>query len=177
MVEGSDVDRFEAIWREHYSAVTAYALRRVGNAHDAEDIAESTLLVAWRARDPLPAEGELRLWLLGLAHQRCSNHLRRRGSVIRALQSVAFHLEAEGRLGSSSPSGDDELFARCFARLRPKQQEVLRLVYCDGLSHADAARLLGCSANAFDARLCRARAALRRHLEKARRAGASKPSP
>jgi DNA-directed RNA polymerase specialized sigma24 family protein len=45
--------------------------------------------------------------------------------------------------------------------LRPAEQEALRLVLWDGLTHADAAAVLRCSANAFELRYRWARNAVR----------------
>ena len=64
--------------------------------------------------------------------------------------------------------------ARAIDRLLPGDREALRLVEWDGLSHAQAAQVLGCSANAVAARLHRARARLRTDLAAGPR---SSPSP
>ena len=48
----------------HYSAIAAYARRRL-DAHDADDLVAETFLVAWRRLDEI-AEDELP-WLIGVA--------------------------------------------------------------------------------------------------------------
>jgi RNA polymerase sigma factor (sigma-70 family) len=49
-------------------------------------------------------------------------------------------------------------------RLRPADREALQLVAWDGLSHAEAAQVLGCSVNAVALRIHKARARLRESL-------------
>ena len=49
-------------------------------------------------------------------------------------------------------------------RLSGREREALQLVLWDELSHADAAQVLGCSANAVAIRVHRAKARLRREL-------------
>ena len=50
------------------------------------------------------------------------------------------------------------------ATLRPADREALQLVLWDALNHAEAAAVVGCSANAFEIRYRRARAAVRDQL-------------
>jgi RNA polymerase sigma factor (sigma-70 family) len=50
------------------------------------------------------------------------------------------------------------------ARLRPVEREAIALVHWEQLSHAEAAQVLGCSANAVAIRVHRARARLRQAL-------------
>jgi RNA polymerase sigma-70 factor (ECF subfamily) len=49
-------------------------------------------------------------------------------------------------------------------KLRPADREVVQLVMWEGLSHAEAGRVLGCSANAVALRLHKARQRLRAEL-------------
>jgi RNA polymerase sigma-70 factor (ECF subfamily) len=49
-------------------------------------------------------------------------------------------------------------------KLKPADREVLQLVTWDGLSHAEAAEVLGCTSNAVALRLHKARSRLRRIL-------------
>jgi DNA-directed RNA polymerase specialized sigma24 family protein len=48
--------------------------------------------------------------------------------------------------------------------LRPPDREVILLVYWDGLSHIEAASVLGCSANAVALRIKKAKARLETKL-------------
>ena len=48
-----DRARFEAMFRQHYDAVTRYAVRRLGRTVSA-DIVSETFLVAWRRFDYVP---------------------------------------------------------------------------------------------------------------------------
>ena len=66
---------------------------------------------------------------------------------------------------ASDASPDDRLaLADAFARLSEDDRETLLLVGWDGLTPQQAAEVLGCTANAFAARLSRARRRLSTHL-------------
>jgi RNA polymerase sigma-70 factor (ECF subfamily) len=66
--------------------------------------------------------------------------------------------------------------ARAFSQLSDSQREVLRLVAWEGLSAADAAKVLGCSSAAFRVRLHRARSELAKRLGEAGHEGDEAPS-
>ena len=66
--------RFRRAYDEHVRAVAAFALRRVLEPADAEDIVAETFLVAWRRFGEAPAD--LRPWLFGVARHVLHHHYR-----------------------------------------------------------------------------------------------------
>lgn len=163
-----DARRLEAAFDRHYRTVLGYALRRVRNVDDAQDIAEATFTTAWRRIDRLPDEPATVGWLLDIARRHVSNHWRSHQRVARRLRAVlakAPRAEVEDDYRSAEEGGSQPLLLRSFRQLSPGHQEVLRLIYWDELGHGEAAAALGCTRNAFDNRLSRAHAALRRLLD------------
>jgi len=144
--------RFDAAFASHSRAVFAYALRRVSTEADAEDVVAETFAVAWRRVDRLPDPGLDRSWLLAIARRIVANH--RRGAARRFRLALRIRAEAP----RTSTQFDVETPAlEALARLRPDDQELLRLLAWDGLSQAEAGVVLGVSANAIAIRLHRAR--------------------
>jgi RNA polymerase sigma factor (sigma-70 family) len=153
--------RFEALFREHYPAVRAYALRR--SAPDsAQDAVAETFLVAWRRLDSVP-EDPLP-WLYGVARRVLANQ-RRSDNRRRALGE---RLAAERAPGGADPAerlAEVDAVAGALARLRPDDREALMLSAWEGLDNAGAARASGCSRAAFAVRLHRARGRLAQALD------------
>lgn len=161
---GIEDSAFDELYRLHYGRVSAYALRRVGRA-TAEDVVAETFLIAWRRRqelvgDPLP-------WLLGVARRVLANQVR----ASRRSDAVA---ERATRLAVIPDQAPDESSALvdapiglALASLRARDQEALVLTAWDGLSPAQAARVLGCSAATFRVRLHRAKKRLVQALAEA----------
>jgi RNA polymerase sigma-70 factor (ECF subfamily) len=156
--EATDTDRLEAIFREHYEAVLAYARRRAP-AQVADDVAAETFAIAWRKagqipREPLP-------WLLGVARRVLSTHRRstqRRSRLRDRLSQTAEPITpidvSDSRLGEA------------LSQLSERDQEALLLVAWEGLAPREAAAVVGLTQTGFSVRLHRARRRLRAALER-----------
>lgn len=171
-------DRFRALYFEHYASIYAYVHRRLAGAQaDVHDVVAEVFAVLWRRLDELPAPPEDRLWLYGVA-RRCSLRARRSG-LRRWRLRERLSDEARARETLNGHAGDSRtvLVRAAIQRLRPADREVLRLVLWEGLTHAEAASVLGCSANAVALRLHRARTRLRAELEALSLESVSDPEP
>ena len=166
-------DRFEALYQSSYQEIFAFVLRRMDAGQDAvADVVAEVFVVALRRRDAIPESPQDRLWLYGVA-RRVLLEQRRRSARRMRLHS---QLRAQAALRGPNASPADPLQLRlreAVERLRPTDREALRLVAWDGLSHAEAAEVLGCSVNAVALRIYRAKARLRDDLSSLR----SPPSP
>jgi RNA polymerase sigma factor (sigma-70 family) len=158
----SDRDRFEELWRRHYGAVFAYALRRLGDEHAADDVVADTFLVGWRRRDSIPESA--RPWLLGVARKQLAN--RRRGDRRRAALTARL-AESTEPPNMGAPSVPNAALAAAFNALSPSDREVLGLIAWDELKPREAAAVLGVAPALFSVRLHRARRRLGRLLSAA----------
>jgi RNA polymerase sigma-70 factor (ECF subfamily) len=154
-------DRFEELFREHYPAVRAYALRRTSR-DAAQDVVAETFLVVWRRLDEVPADALP--WLYGVARRVLANQ--RRGAQRGAALTERIAGATSGAAGDDpgERAGDAELIRLALGRLPEPSREALMLVAWHGLSGARAARAAGCSRAAFAVRLHRARARLAAEL-------------
>ena len=158
---------FRSLYDRHYDAIHSYFLRRSGTS-SAQDLTAEVFLVAWRRIADVPHGEDTLLWLYGVAAN-VAAHQRR---------SMARGARLETRLRSVRANGSDEpepLVVRraeydrvlaATARLRPADQEVLRLAAWEELPHDQISRLLGCSVAAVDQRLHRAKKRLAKEFHK-----------
>lgn len=158
-------ERFSTLYELHYKSVSGYVHRRLaGEESEAPDVIAVVFAVAWRRLDEIPPAPEDRLWLYGVARHAVVRHHRTSWRRRR----LAARLAAEPMTPGPHHESPNPMAARVRAaigRLRPGDQEVLRLVLWDGLTHAEAAHVLGCSENAVGLRLRRAKTRVRRQLE------------
>jgi RNA polymerase sigma-70 factor (ECF subfamily) len=157
-----DGERFHELWQRHYGDVFAYALRRLGDEHAAEDVVADTFLVAWRRRDSVP--NPTRPWLFGVARKQLAN--RCRGDQRRAALTAKVAGSVERRIGEPVGCSTTAL-AAAFNALSPSDREVLALVAWDELKPREAAAVLDVTPALFSVRLHRARRRLRERLEAA----------
>jgi RNA polymerase sigma-70 factor (ECF subfamily) len=155
-------DRLEDLFETHHRALLAYAGRRLPTLTDAEDAVAEVFLVAWRRLDDVP-DGDAALpWLYGVARRTIANQ--RRGHFRRSRLRNRLEQTAD-RPTIPAPTGSEPALA-ALDRLSASDQEILRLVAWEGLSHAEIAAVLGISVNAVAIRLHRARARFEQALVK-----------
>lgn len=157
--------QLEALYRDSYQAIFAYVLRRTGaDRETVADLTAEVFVVALRRPGAVPPPPEDLLWLFGVARRVVLDHQRRRGRMMRLLSRVQSQLPAGDDPDDSEPSRARVQAA--MARLPEADREVLQLVFWDGLSHAEAGQVLGCTANAVALRLHKARGRLRQILSR-----------
>lgn len=163
----SEEERFRSVFELRYPAVHSYVLRRLGpSSNDVVDVTAQVFAVAWRRRSHLPKSPEDLPWLYGVARRIVSRH--RRGTQRR--QRLENRLVSEAGIQedpTTSPSPEVLRVRAAIDRLRAKDQEILRLVLWEDLTHAQVGVVLGCSTNAVALRLHKARNQLGVELEKA----------
>lgn len=131
---------FQTVLDEHAAPVMGILRGAVGR-EAAEDCFQETFLAALRAYPQLQDAGNLRGWLLTIAHRKAIDHHRARG---RRPLPVAEVPEQAVEMG---PEPDERLWAAVGA-LPPKQRAAVSLRYGSDLPHAEIAAALGCSPEA-----------------------------
>ena len=163
-----DAEAFAVLYRRHVGAIHAFAWRRSGSRHVAEDITAATFEKAWVAIDRFEWRGGgIVAWLHRIAARELADLHRRdaRAATPRANLAVRALLpvpdDDEDELLADWPRVRDAL-----DRLPPRQQEVIMLRYLAGLSAADAADALGCTRSVLAVRLHRALRALSKEVDR-----------
>ncbi|HEY6627539.1 MAG TPA: sigma-70 family RNA polymerase sigma factor [Acidimicrobiia bacterium] len=159
--------RFETLFRSHHQMVLSYCRRRMAPS-DAEDVAADVFAVAWRRMDDVPEGEAAKAWLLAVAYKTIGNH--RRGSSRRSF--LGGKLAAQRESEQETPEArvtvreEDLHLLASLQKLRPSDQEILRLVAWDKTSHAQIGIVLGISEDAVSQRISRARARLKKEYNK-----------
>ncbi len=168
-------ERFTTLYRTHYVAVLRYACRRT-DPETARDVAAETFLIAWRRLSSVPANpAQVQPWLYGVARRTLANSDRSR----RRSERLAARLSHDVPASRPIPDLADGVAERgrlrqALDRLRPADQEALRLVGWEELDLAGAAAAMGCSRTTMAVRLHRAR---RRLAAELRALGPDEPQP
>lgn len=147
LVATGDPRAFETIYERHATAVFSLAYRICGVRGTAEEVAQEAFLTIWRSGARYDrTRGSVRTWLLGIAHNRAIDVLRR-SAVHDRRRAADEHAAAE----LESPEQTDvEAVRRETARairammdqLPHEQRRVVDLAYFGGFTHEEIARML-----------------------------------
>jgi RNA polymerase sigma-70 factor (ECF subfamily) len=160
MDEATRRAQVEMLFAEHARAVLVYARRRTDYA-TASDVVSDVFVVALQRLEDVPRDDPLP-WLLGCARRVLLNQRRgqqRRARLVKRLAASTPRSQAERELSDGALAG-------ALAALGERDREVLLLTAWEGLTAEQAARVLGCSTQAFWVRSHRARKRLAAALER-----------
>lgn len=170
-------------WLEvHGDALFRFALLRVGDANQAEDLVQETLLAAIEGQEAFAGKSSVRTWLIGILKNKAADLLRRRmrreGQMLPlAPEEVGPDFNAEGFWQASplrwqaSPAdaveSDEfwEVLARCLDALPERARVIFVEREFEARDRAELCELADVSASNLWTLLHRARLALRRCLE------------
>jgi len=72
-----DAALLDSLLQTYYPAIVAYTLARLGNTHDAEDVAQETFVRAWRHAHTYDARrGRVATWILTIARNLAIDRVR-----------------------------------------------------------------------------------------------------
>lgn len=155
------------MWQTLYAA--AYrCLRDRGVPHaDAEDLAQETLLTAYRSLDGIEPD-KLHAWVRAVARNKHVDLLRRRGHVV-VTDAVPDRTDpADGPLEALLAAANREEVRLLLESLSPEDRQLVELKYVDDLSLQEVAAKVGRSVNTVKVGLFRARKRLRARIQNER---------
>jgi RNA polymerase sigma factor (sigma-70 family) len=167
---------FDGLYERHHRDVLAYCLRRLGRS-EAYDAAAEVFTVAWRRREDVPVGEKALAWLYGVARNMVS-HQWRTALRLRRLTGRVARIASPAVPDPAAVVVEREEYAlvrTALERLRPIDQEVLRLSAWEGLSRGEIARILDSSLAAVDKRVTRAKQRLAKEFEALNRSNQHRP--
>lgn len=166
-VARGDAAAFRALAERHGQPLYRLAYRMLGDASEAEDVAQESLLRLWdNAAAWKSVGGGVPAWLRRIATNLCLDRIRRRARLSDAPPPEP---------ADDAPTADAALHAERLAEcaraavlaLPDRQRAAIVLTYYEQASNVEAASALGLKLKAFESLLVRARTALREHLRAA----------
>ena len=162
-----DPEAFSVLIRAHQHMIHALTYRMTGSLADAEDLAQETFIHAHQQLDQFRGDASFGSWLYRIAVNRCLNWRQRE------TRHARLH-EEWGREQAAATTPNESIARRvqeALLQLKPKQRAAIALTVYEGMNHAQAAHVLGCSETTVSWRLFTARAKLKRLLADARHKG------
>jgi RNA polymerase sigma-70 factor, ECF subfamily len=162
-VARGDEPAFRALARRHLPVMVGLARRILGNAADAEDVAQEAMLRVWVHAPRWQPLALFRTWLTRVTVNLCLDRKRRAPWV---------ELEAAGDIVDPTPGASEQAeqsererqVAEAIAKLPDRQRVAIVLTYNEGMSNGEVAEALGTSVSAVETLLVRGKQNLRRAL-------------
>ncbi|ANF54992.1 RNA polymerase sigma-70 factor [Brevundimonas naejangsanensis] len=163
-VGAGDPAAVQAMVARKLPRMLSLAQRMLGDAAEAEDVAQEAMLRAWKqAPRWTPGQARFDTWLHRVALNLCYDRLRRRREI--ATDVMPDHID-------DGPAPDRGLLAAetgaqvqaALSRLPPRQREAIVLCHYQELGNIEAAALMEISVEALESLLSRGRRALRTAL-------------
>ena len=168
-LRAGDRRAFEELVRTQQHRVYGLALRMLGNAAEAQDVAQEAFLRAHRGLAEFRGDARLSTWLYAIVSRLCLNRLA--GSERRLARHGE---EALAKLADAGPGPDqalergelEEALHRAIAELPEERRIVVVLRDVEGLAYDEIAEVLDLPVGTVRSRLHRARLDLKEKLER-----------
>jgi len=176
-VREGDTDAFRELVERHQRAVLNTIHRAIGDAWEAEDLAQRVFLQVYRSAKRYQPTAKFTTWLFTITRNTILNeHRRRSRHAAESLDALQDPADSEGAgwqaPDKTAPDPAQEVIER---ELKEKIMEAIRelpeaqrtaVILCryEGLPYEEIARVLGCSVSATKSLLHRARLTLKEKL-------------
>ena len=160
--QAGDTTAFDDLYQRYFQRLFRFCLKRVGDPHDAEELAQEAFTRAFLHLETFDGERRFYPWVTVIASRLCVDTHRRRS---RSQPSDEIDLGTEdGGQDDIVNSVDLTLLDQAMGNLAPRHREVLDLRERHELSYQSIADHYGVSLGTVEALLWRARKALRREF-------------
>jgi RNA polymerase sigma-70 factor (ECF subfamily) len=160
--QAGDSAAFDDLYRRYFPRLYRFCLKRVGDSHEAEELAQEAFTRAYVHLGEFGGERRFYPWVSVIASRLCVDTHRRR-----ARSAPSDQIDAppvDGGQEAVLHRVDVDLLGRAFGQLAPRHREVLDLRERHGYSYQRIADHYGVSLGTVEALIWRARRALRREF-------------
>ena len=164
-----DASALERLFERHYRTAYRVACRWCGTRQDAEDAAQETFVKVARGLSAFRENSSFTTWLYRIAVNTAMDLNRRRAARARLAEAAVRHDPTEWHAAAAEPGNcDSDRAWEAVGALPQKQRTALLLVFGEGLSHREAAAVMGCPEVTVSWRIHQARKKLGKIMESGR---------
>ena len=162
--QNGDPAAFEELVRNHQHMVHSLTYRMTGSLADAEDLAQETFIRAYGQIGEFRGASKFSTWLYRIAVNTCLNWRQSEARRFQLQANCAEEFSARNAAGEDLPGDKANEVQAALLKLPAKQRAAVVLTVYDGLNHAEAAQILGCSETTVSWRVFAAKRKLKRWL-------------
>ena len=170
---------FEKLYKEFHEKLYFFVLKNVGDKHTAEDITEDSFLASMEGIGSLKEPEHYETWLLSIACNKLRMYFSQKGREYNiSLDDENFRedIHADDTVMLLEDYADSKELKRCLKKviegLKPEQRSAVILYYYDGMPLKKVSEILEISENAAKQKLFKARAKIKKEIERIFEGGA-----
>lgn len=161
-----DPSAFHELLDRHAGFLYSMAVPLVGNAADAEDVVQETLLGAYRGLRAFEGRASVRTWLAAILIRQAALRRRHERKRMAASAQAATAVEGSRQFPSAATAADARIdVTAAIQGLSRDHREVIVLRELHGMSYDEMAQALGVPRGTVESRLWRARRQLQERLK------------
>ena len=165
--DNGDVHGLDEIIIEYSDGLILYLTSIVGNIHTAEELTEDTFVLLGTKKPKYKGKSSFKTWLYAIGMNIAFDHLRKYAKkTCISIDDTPEMIDEETAVEESYIKKEQQIMVhKAMRKLNPKYQQVLWLIYFEGFSNKEAAKIMKKSLRSLESILYRARNSLRAQLE------------
>ncbi|MBR5683762.1 MAG: RNA polymerase sigma factor [Ruminococcus sp.] len=165
--DNGDVHGLDEIIIEYSDGLILYLTSIVGNIQTAEELTEDTFVLLGTKKPKFKEKSSFKTWLYAIGRNIAVDHLRKYSKkACISLEDAPEMTDDENAVEEAYIRKEQQItIHKAMRKLQPKYQQVLWLIYFEGFSNKEAAKIMNKSLRSLESILYRARKSLKSQLE------------
>lgn len=165
-IAGGDQAAMTRFYHGHESRVYAFALKKLNDPHASADVVVETMMAVWNGAGSFKGQSKVTTWLLGIAHRKAIDVLRKRGR--QQTEELDFDIvDDSGDFSRAIELAEDgENLRRCLQGLSDAQKEIIHLAFFEDMAYPEISNIVDCPEGTVKTRVFHAKKKLKQCLER-----------
>ncbi|MBX2853535.1 MAG: sigma-70 family RNA polymerase sigma factor [Rhodobacteraceae bacterium] len=155
-ISAGDKTAFRQLYDAYEKRVFFFIKRRLDDPHESADVFHEVMMDVWRKADQFEGRSKVSTWILGIAHNKSIDLLRKRHRREWDELDEEAPDDAPTAVDLMAAAGDAAIVRRCVDGLKPAAREAVTLVFFEGLKYREIAETMACAEGTIKARVHRA---------------------
>lgn len=166
-IAGGSEQALNRFYQDHSSRVYNFAYKRLSDAVDAAEVLNQVMMDVWRNAGRFEGRSKVTTWLLGIAHHKVVDVLRKRGrNPGEALSEDPEDANTPAAIDLLLQKQDAAHVRTCLERLSDNHRQVVHMVFFEELPYSEIAQIMDCPEGTVKTRMFHAKQCLKQCLSK-----------
>lgn len=162
-IAGGSEAALAEFYQLYHARIYSFIAKRVHNSADAADVLNEVMMEVWRHAAAFQGRSQVLTWVLGIAHHKTVDCLRRHSPHLELEDGVEENMEDEheGAAEILARQQDAALMRYCIEKLSDNHRTVVHLAFFQELNYTEIAKILACPEGTVKTRMFHAKQKLK----------------